>query len=148
MGLVAVDVRLQALVLHGQQVHARLEVSNEVPLHDVGLATEVAAVALDADVELHVGVQVGLLVEALGAHLALEGPLAAAHRHVALKLLLVQEDLAAQHALVGALGVVDGVGSLRALGGRGLRRQPLAGVRGRRQEVGHVGLRGGAGVGV
>ena len=117
-------MRLQALVVHGQQVHACLQVPNQVPLHHVRLAAEVTAVALDPDVELHVRVQVRLLVEPFGAHLALEGAVAPAHHQVPVKLLLVQEDLAAEHALVGPLGVVDGIpSSLLWVGGQGLSRR-------------------------
>lgn len=78
---------------------SRLEVPDEIALHDVGFVTDVAAMPLDAHVELEVCIQVGPLVKGLAANLAAEGSATSAHSRMARKLGVVHEDLVAQRAL-------------------------------------------------
>ena len=84
-----------------------LQVPNQVSFHHICLTTWLAAVALDPNVELHMGVQVRPLVEAFGADLAFEGTVTTTHERMAVKLVPVKEDFAADVTLVGLLGVVN-----------------------------------------
>lgn len=84
-------------------MHTRLQMTNKVSFHHICLPTQIATVAFDTDVELHVRVEMCSLVEALVADLALKGAMSAADHHMHVKLASVEEDFGAYGTLVSLL---------------------------------------------